>query len=70
MLYSPETQSTKQPLLSDFQLKYRTIGSTLRTIIQMSKYLLNNSWVFATGDDPDVTAALTAGFNINFKYTF
>ena len=48
----------------------------------MSKYLLNNSWVFYTGEglprersecfgyDPDVTAALTAGFNINIEYTF
>jgi hypothetical protein len=28
-------------------------------VIQVGEYLLNNGWVFDTGDDPDITTALT-----------
>ena len=34
-------------------------------VIQVSEYLLNNCWVFNTGNDPDITTAFTAGFNAN-----
>ena len=39
------------------------------TIFVMSKYLPDYRGVFNAGDDPDFTATITAGFNIEFKHT-
>ena len=36
-------------------------------VIQVSEYLLDYSWIFDTGNNLDLTSALSAGFNINIK---
>ena len=36
----------------------------------MSKYLPDHLWGFNTSNDPDVTTAFTAGFNIDGEYPY
>jgi len=36
-------------------------------VIQVSEYLLDDHGIFDAGNDPDITAAFTAGFNINIE---
>ena len=40
-----------------------------RFLIQVSKYVPDHRRVFDTGDDPDITTALTTGFNVEVEST-